>query len=150
MSYTSLTYHIVFRPYASERVITAQHADALYRYICGFVESRGSKVCKIGGMADHIHMLVQISAKVAVADFMRDLKTSANRFMNDNAQWFPMFRGWGKSYFAITVSASRIPVIKSYIEHQQEHHTKRSFDDEMRMICREYGIEIDERYWLKE
>lgn len=81
---------------------------------------------------------------------MRDLKTSANRFMTDNRQWFPMFRGWGKSYCAITVSASRIPVIKSYIERQKEHHAKRSFDDEMRMICREYGIEIDERYWLKE
>lgn len=56
MSYTSLTYHIVFRPLASERVITEQYADALYRYICGFVESRGSKVCKIGGMPDHIHL----------------------------------------------------------------------------------------------
>lgn len=150
MSYTSLTYHIVFRPYASERVIAPAHAEELYRYINGFVEMHGCRLCRIGGMPDHIHMLVKITPKLAVADFMRDLKTSTSLFMKDNRQWFPMFRGWGKSYCAITVSASRMPVISRYIERQQEHHTKKSFEDELREICREYGIEIDERYFQKE
>lgn len=150
MSYCSLIYHIVFRPFASERVITADHADDFYRYLCGFVQSRGSKVCRIGGMPDHTHLLVQISPTVAVSDFMRDLKTSASVWMKDNREWFPHFRGWGKSYCAITVSASRVPSVARYIEHQKEHHTRKSYADEMREICRAYGIEMDERYFLKE
>ena len=132
MSYCSLIYHIVFRPFASERVITPDHADDLYRYICGFVESRQSKVCEIGGMPDHIHLLVQINP------------------MKDNPTWFPRFRGWGKSYCAITVSASRVPSVAGYIRRQYEHHTKKSYADEMREICLAYGIEVDEKYFLKE
>ena len=150
MSYCSLIYHIVFRPFASERVITPDHADDLYRYICGFVESRQSKVCEIGGMPDHIHLLVLMSPKVAMSDFMRDLKTSASKYMKDNPTWFPRFRGWGKSYCAITVSASRVPSVAGYIRRQYEHHTKKSYADEMHEICLAYGIEVDEKYFLKE
>lgn len=150
MSYCSLVYHIVFRPFAGENVITPEHAGDLYRYISGFVQSRGSKVCRIGGMADHIHLLVQISPTVSVSGFMRDLKTSAGVWMKDNSQWFPHFRGWGKSYCAITVSASRMPAVARYIERQKEHHAKTSYADEMREICRAYGIEMNEKYFLKE
>ena len=150
MSYVSLLYNIVFRPYGSQPVINPDHAEDLYRYISGFINSRDSQLCQIGGMPDHIHLLVQIAPTQSVAAFMRDLKTSANKYMTDHRQWFPDFYKWGKSYCAITVSASNMPNVVSYIQHQKQHHAHKSYADELRDICKAYGINIDEQYFLKE
>ena len=150
MSYSRLIYHIVFRPKGSAMAITDLHAEELYRQITGFVRSRDGVVYRTGGMPDHIHLLVQLPATLAVADFMRDLKTSAAKFMAAHPARYPLFQGWARSYCAISVSASRLPVIARYIERQKEHHTHKSFADELREICQEYDINIDERYFLKD
>ena len=82
MSYTRLLYHIVFRPRSSRPVITIAYEEMLYRYLWGFVKNKGGVLYRIGGMPDHVHMLVQIPPTLALSDFMHDLKLSVNKFMS--------------------------------------------------------------------
>ncbi len=150
MSYTRLLYHIVFRPKDSVPAIAVEHEECLYRYVWGFVKSKGCVLYRIGGMPDHIHMLVQMPPSLAVADFMRDLKTSSSIFMRDEHDKFPLFCGWGKSYCALTCSASAKDRVVEYIKGQKEHHKKTGFREELLSLLEESGVDVDIRYFLIE
>lgn len=150
MSYLQLLYHIVFRPKNSQPVITDGHEDMLYRYIWGFVKAKGGVLHRIGGMPDHIHLLVQIPSTISLSDFMREMKISSNGFLKGHRDEFPKFQGWGKSYCAITHSYLEKDQIVRYIKNQKEHHKVVTFQDEMLSILREYGVDFDIKYFLKD
>ena len=150
MSYTNLIYHIVFCPRSSAPVISRVHAEDLYRYIWGFVKEKRAVLYRIGGMEDHVHMLVQLPASLSLSSFMHDLKLSAGAFMRSNADKFPKFDGWGKSYFAATVSMSGKDTVTQYIMNQREHHKRFDFREELLKLIRKNGMEMDERFFLVE
>ncbi len=53
---------------------------------------------------------------------------------------------WQSGYGAFSISPSHIDAVVGYIQNQEEHHKRESFQNEFRRLCRKYGIEIDERY----
>mgnify|MGYP000010140182 FL=1 len=150
MSYRQLFYHIVIRPKNSEPVIVQDYEEALYRYIWGFIKDKGAVLYRIGGMPDHIHMFVSLPATLSVADFMRDLKTASNKFLQEEKEKFPHFKGWAKSYCALTYSINEKDKIVNYIKSQKEHHKKVSFRDEYLALLQANGIQIDFNYFLKD
>ena len=101
-------------------------------------------------MEDHVHMLVQLPASLSLSSFMHDLKLSAGAFMRSNADKFPKFDGWGKSYFAATVSMSGKDAVTQYIMNQREHHKRFDFREELLKLVQKNGIEMDERFFLAE
>lgn len=150
MSYTRLLYHIVFRPKNSIPAITEKHEECLYRYIWGFIKRNNGVLYRINSMPDHIHLLVQLPPTQSLSDFMRDLKTATNKYINEEKDKFPLFCGWGKSYCAFSCSASDIADISNYIKAQKEHHKRINFYDELLKILNECGINVDMKYFLKE
>ena len=150
MSYTNLVYHIVFRTHCSIPAIDEQHERELYAYIYGYTKRHKAKLYRIGGMPDHIHMLVSIPPEVAVSEFVRGLKFASSSWLKQNTS-FPLFSGWGEGYAAFTYSREQIPIVKQYIINQKEHHHKTTFAEEYRQFILENGIEIDdEKYFLKD
>ena len=53
---------------------------------------------------------------------------------------------WQSGYGAFTVSQSQLPTLVEYVEHQEEHHRERSFQDEFAAILKKQGVDFDERY----
>jgi len=53
---------------------------------------------------------------------------------------------WQAGYADFSVSESNLEQVKGYIVNQEEHHKKRSFQDEVRELLRRHGMEWDERY----
>ena len=149
MSYSQLLYHIVFRTHSSTPAITIAHEDMLYRYVWGIVKGKDGILYRIGGMPDHIHMLVQLPPTVAVADFVRDVKVASNIFLKEHPVEFPHFRGWGTSYCALTYSRQEKDMIVNYIMSQKEHHKRVSFQDELAALLQEQGIAYDKEYFLR-
>jgi REP element-mobilizing transposase RayT len=150
MAYTNLLYHIVFRPKNSESVIPIDKEELLYRYIWGFVKNKKGVLYRIGGMPDHIHILVQLSPTIAISDFVRDLKIASGLFLENNKSYFPKFKGWARSYCAITYSKSEKDIVINYIKNQKEHHRKRTLHDELLELLREADIDVDMTYFLKD
>ena len=150
MSYTSLLYHVVFRTHSSVPAITEEYERELYKFIYGFVKGKGCVLHRIGGMPDHIHLLLEIPPKYALSDFMRELKISARNYIEANSQLFPKFNGWAKSYAAFTYAIGDKNVVKNYIQNQKEHHRKRSWNEEMMELFREYGLEDRFPFYCKE
>jgi REP element-mobilizing transposase RayT len=149
MSYTRLLYHIVFRTKNGIDTIPEEHEKELYAYILGIVNNKKSKLYRIGGVSNHIHMLVDIHPTFAVSDFMKELKEYSSKWLSTNPD-FPAFTGWAISFAAFSYNIKEEQAIIDYIMNQKEHHKKVSFEDEYRQFLIENGIEIDERYFLKE
>jgi REP element-mobilizing transposase RayT len=149
MSYTRLLYHIVFRTKHGENAIPEQHEKELYAYIMGIISNKKSKLYRIGGVANHIHMLVDIHPTFAVSDFMKELKEYSSKWLKANPN-FPKFEGWAVSFAAFTYNLNDKQTIIDYIKNQKEHHKTVSFEEEYRNFLIENGIEIDERYFLKD
>ena len=73
MSFYNLLYHVIFRTRYSIPAIDIARESELYKYMWGFIQNKGSKLYRIGGMPDHLHILMEVTVKIALADFIRDL-----------------------------------------------------------------------------
>ena len=148
MSYTNLIYHIVFRTYRSEPTIKGENERELYAYIMGTINNLKGKLYRIGGMPDHIHMLVSVPPTMALSEFMRRVKRSSSEWLKTNAH-FPGFAGWGQSFAAFTYSRAYIPAVKNYIINQKSHHQSVTLENELCELMTKEGVTIDE-YFLKD
>lgn len=142
MSYTALTYHIVFGTYRRKNVININHERELYKYMYDFATERQVLVRRIGGMPDHVHIICDIPAKLAVADFVKLLKSESSKFMKINPH-FPYWERWASGYACLTVDAALRTARAQYVMNQKVHHAKLSFEDEFRDLLREAGIDSD-------
>ena len=150
MSYTRLLYHIVFRTKSSFPALPPDHEPSLYAYICGIIKNKKSVLYRIGGMPEHVHILMDLHPSLALADFMRELKTSTSYWLKSHWQEFPRFKGWGSGYAAFSYSLSEKDTIINYIANQKAHHQSISFADEYRQFIERNGCIINDRYFLND
>jgi len=99
----------------------------------------------VGGVEDHVHLLVRQSPKICLADFIRDVKSTSTPFLKKQGGALSGF-GWQAGYGAFSVSARDLNAVRHYIENQEEHHRNESFQDELRRVLLENDLEWDERY----
>ena len=149
MSYTKLLYHIVLRTKYGKNTISEQHEKELYAYILGIIENKKSKLYRIGGTENHLHLLIDIHPTFAVSDFMKELKEYSSKWLAKNPN-FPDFECWAVNFAAFSYNLSDKQKIINYIKKQKEHHKTTSFEEEYRQFLIENGIEINEKYFLKD
>ena len=146
MAYTQILYHIVLRTKRSEPSIAQENISSLYKYIWGIIKNKKSKLYRINGMEDHIHILSDLHPSLALADFVKSIKVSTSLWMKQSFD-FPSFQGWGEGYAAFTYSYKEKEVLINYIKKQQEHHQKESTYSELLRLWKENGMEPNERYF---
>jgi REP element-mobilizing transposase RayT len=147
-SHRQILYHIVFRTRASELSINQKHAPELYKYIYGIIKNKKCTLFRINGMEDHIHILSDLHPSIALADYIKDIKVSSAKWIKESGL-FPKFHGWGIKYCALTYSYKERDTIINYIKNQQEHHKKESFQDEIKRLFKEEGIDLDYKwFWV--
>ncbi len=144
-SYTNLLYHIVFSTRDRRPIITTERRPRLYDYVGGIIREFGGISLAIGGIEDHLHLLVKLRPDNALSNLLRDLKANSSGWMHDV---FPDARDfyWQKGYGAFTVSASEASAVSRYIADQESHHQKRSFREEFIVMLQANEIAFDERY----
>ena len=150
MAHIVLYYHIVWRTKRSERTITESHDCDLYAYIHGYCERKQCKLIRIGGVSDHIHMLVSIRPDVAVSDFVKVLKTETSKWIKTQPDKFPMFDGWGNGYAAFTYSEHDKEMIRQYIMNQKEHHRAHTFREEYEALLADWGLDPAADFFLRD
>jgi putative transposase len=148
-SYRQVLYHIIFRTKDGKNTLNQANAKELYAYIAGILKTKKCHLYRINGVENHIHMLCDLNPNLALSDFMRDVKASSSLWLKQ-CNHFPRFSGWAGGYGAFTKSYRDKDMIINYIKNQQEHHRKVTFEDEYRRILQEGGVEIDERYFLRD
>ncbi len=122
--------------------ITPSHCEDLYRFITSIVKRNNCVLYRIGGIENHIHMLIDLSPTVTLSHLMWDIKRSSSDWAKQSGL-FPQFVGWGKEYGAFSVSVSHKQAVIDYIISQPEHHRRVLFDDEYKRITERNGKSWD-------
>jgi len=144
-TYLALYYHLVFSTNNREPSIGSEWRSRLHEYLGGTVNRLGGQSLGVGGTNDHVHLLVELKATHGLADFVRELKKASSSWVRDEISSAAF--AWQKGYAALTVSASVVPTVRTYIENQDGHHRQMSFRDEVLTLLRRSGVEVDERYF---
>jgi putative transposase len=144
-SLSNVLVHIVFSTKGRTPYLDEALRPELYKYIAGILRNLNSNLVQIGGVEDHIHILLTQPKTLSMAQLVEKLKTSSSKWIKAE---FPKMRAfaWQSGYAAFSVSFEAAPAVKRYIQTQREHHQKRSFEDEFRELMALAGIEFDERY----
>ncbi|NBB94311.1 MAG: IS200/IS605 family transposase [Planctomycetes bacterium] len=119
----------------------------LARVIGGICGKQQAKLLAANGFEDHVHMLVSIRPKEAVADLVRNVKSNTSSWIHNTVAGRDDF-AWQSGYSVFSVSRSAMDEVKSYIERQATHHREMSFEEELLALLERHGIEYDPRYVL--
>ena len=138
--------HIVFSTKDRKRFLACEELRArVHSYLIGVCREKATPALRVGGVEDHVHLLCRLSRVLSVAEFIRELKRSSTIWVKQQEPTMEEFN-WQAGYGAFSVSPSHIDSLKNYIANQIEHHKRETFEDELRRLCRKYGVGMDERY----
>ena len=140
MSFTQLLYHIVFSTKHRNSTIPHEYAEELYRLITHIAKKEECHVYRVGGMENHIHLLVSIPADKTVSKIVQNIKRESSIVLGKHPN-FPNWEGWNEGYGAFTCSWSDKNNVINYIKRQREHHLTVSAEDEFREFLIQNGYE---------
>lgn len=142
---TNLVYHFVFSTKARNDLISPELAAELYPYIGGVIRGEKGRLLKIGGTANHVHILAMFSPSVSVSEMLRRIKGNSSKWINERKRLRIPF-SWQRGYGAFSVSESMLGRVSKYIEDQEDHHKKMTFKEEFLLLLKKHNIEYEERY----
>ncbi len=145
MSHVSAYYHVVFCTKERRMTIPLQYRKDVYRFIWKELEAKKCTLLRIGGISNHVHMLINLNPTVALSSLIKDVKSRASGWMQKDDR-FPEFEGWGREYYAATVSPQHKESVINYINNQLQHHLGSSIDDELWQIHQQAGLVYDDRH----
>ena len=147
-SYSNLLIHVAFSTKGRARSIDAPIQPDLWAYMGGIVREMRGTARLINGVQDHVHMLISLPADISLADCLRVVKTNSSRWIHEA---FPHHRSfaWQTGYGAFSVSASNERQVFRYIQDQERHHRRMTFEEEFISLLRKHAISFDERFLWK-
>lgn len=146
-SYRIHYFHIIWSTKNREPWIKKEVQDRLYSFLGGLIKNHNGKLVEIGGMPDHIHMLIELSVLDGFTSLIREIKSSSSLWIHQNYPRLKTF-AWQEGYGSFSVSFSALSDVRSYIQNQEKHHINRSFDQEYMKLLQLHNICFDERFVL--
>ncbi len=144
-TYTQLFTHIVFHTKSTGIVMRDEDLVRVFQYIGGIIRDEGAIPFAIGGVADHIHILMSLPKTMALSDLMRVIKAKSSKWLRRLDSYYEPF-SWQDGYGAFSVSPSLMERTKQYILGQAEHHKVKTYHDEYCETLNAYRIDYDEYY----
>jgi REP element-mobilizing transposase RayT len=141
-SYAQNVIHVVFSTKDRRKAISPEFQPSLWSYAAGICKGQRIFLHAIGGMEDHIHLLIQLPATMALANAILAIKSNSSRWANEGGHKL----AWQKGYAAFSVSASNVPAVVRYIQNQEAHHRKMTFDEELVTLLRKHGVQFDPQF----
>ena len=138
--------HIIFSTRHREPMLSSSALrDELFRYLGGVANNVGARLLAAGGVADHIHLLVAMSTTPAIADVVRDLKANSSRWLREK---FPDMRtfAWQSGYGVFSVGESGVEDVVRYIQTQEAHHARMTFEEEYLAFLAKHRVEYDPKW----
>ena len=148
MSYVSSYFHCIFSTKERRPLITPELRDRLWPFLGGIARQNKMKAIEIGGIEEHVHILLSLPSTMAVSKALQLLKGGSSKWIHEI---FPEQRlfAWQEEYGAFSVSVSQLDKTIEYIKGQPAHHRRMTFQEEFLAFLKKHRIEYDERYLWK-
>ncbi|HKJ68893.1 MAG TPA: IS200/IS605 family transposase [bacterium] len=143
-SLASIPIHFIWSTKDRHPFIKSEIQAELYKYMAGIFRAHESPALIINGTENHIHALSIISRKITVAKLVEQVKKSSSKWVKTQGTLYQKFY-WQHGYAAFGIGQSNIDDLKAYIANQEEHHHRRTFQEEYIAFLRKYDVEYDER-----
>lgn len=143
-THLSLHYHLVFSTKRRVPMIDAAWRNSLHAYLAGTIAGINGVPESVGGVADHVHLLVGLKATHCLADVLRELKKASSAWVHKDIGLASF--AWQEGYSAFTVSGNAIQRVRKYIEDQARHHRRKSFQEELIEMLNRAGVAHDPKF----
>jgi REP element-mobilizing transposase RayT len=140
-----LLVHVIFSTKDRAPLLTAEIREELYPYLATVVRNAECECFRVGGVADHVHIALRLSRTVTMARLIQELKASSSQWLKEKSPALKNF-SWQRGYGAFSVGPADLESLRTYIANQEEHHKKRTYQEEYRAFLVKYGVDFDGRY----
>jgi REP element-mobilizing transposase RayT len=135
--------HLIFSTKERKPLIAPEIRSSLFAYLGGIIRELRGTALIVNGTSDHVHMLIRIRPAHSIAEVARIVKANSSGWIRKGGH---TEFAWQSGYGVFSVSESSIPAATKYIAHQEEHHTKHSFQEEFVAFLKKNNVAYDERY----
>lgn len=144
-TYVSELVHVVFSTKGRQCLIPCDAQERLWSFPGGIARKNGFKTIAVGGISNHVHVLMSLPATIPLAKAVQLLKGGSSKWLNETpGRHFE----WQQGYGAFSLGISQQEQTVAYINSQAEHHKKRDFEDEFVAFLKKHNIDYDARYVL--
>ena len=143
-SFVSCLMHCVFATKERRSLIRPELQARPWPYLGGVARENRMKALVVGGVEDHVHMLLSIPSTLSVAKAMQLLKGNSSKWIHDTFKELWNFE-WQEGYGAFSIGVSGVEDTKKYIEEQREHHRTLTFREELEIFLKKHGMEYVSR-----
>ncbi|MFO7975721.1 MAG: IS200/IS605 family transposase [Candidatus Hydrogenedentota bacterium] len=137
--------HVIFSTKDRRGFLNREFRSRMHGYLASIARNHKCECLRVGGKADHVHLAIRLSRTITIAHLVEQLKTSSSIWAKEQS---PNQHGfaWQRGYGCFSVGPRDLEDLVAYIDNQEEHHKKRTFQDEFRMFLDKYGVEYNEAY----
>jgi REP-associated tyrosine transposase len=144
-SLSKVMVHIIFSTKDREPWLGSDVGPRMHAYLATVCRDLGADLVRVGGVADHVHIVTTLPRTVSQAQLIEEIKKSSSKWIKTlDARYRGFF--WQRGYGAFSVSPSQLEAVLEYVDTQQEHHRTHTFQEEYRELLRRHGVDFDERY----
>ena len=144
-TFSQIYIHLVFSVKGRQNIIHKTWREELFKYVSGIIKGRDQKVFAIGGMPDHIHILISLRPNYLVSELVNSVKTNSSKWINSKGFIKGKFN-WQEGYGAFSYGQSQLDHVIQYINNQELHHQRKSFKEEYIELLEKFNIKFDEKY----
>jgi putative transposase len=144
-TFYSLNVHCIFSTKERVPLLKPEIRERLWPYLGGIAKQNGITPRCIGGVADHVHLLLSLPTTIAVAKAIQLIKSGSSSWIHQVFRELRNFN-WQQGYGAFSVSISQLPETIHYIENQAEHHRTRSFREEYLAFLKRHDLKFEDKY----
>lgn len=140
MSYVRLLVHTVWGVKDHRPLLKKEKKNIVFTHIREHAREKNLFILEIGGGDDHVHCLISLNAEVALSKAVQLMKGESAFWVNQQ-KFFPEKFEWANEYFGISVSPSKVQDVRNYIKRQEEHHRKKTFEEEYQGFLKAVGLD---------
>jgi REP element-mobilizing transposase RayT len=144
-SFYQIYLHIVFSTKNRQPLLDDGIRPRVHAYLATVARDHGCPFVHVGGVEDHVHLLVELGKDVLPVALIGKIKQESSKFVKTLGSRYSEFY-WQNGYGAFSIGVPQKDVVVQYIDGQIEHHRKRSFKEELRGFLKKYGFDYNEQY----
>ncbi|MEM7144810.1 MAG: IS200/IS605 family transposase [Verrucomicrobiota bacterium] len=145
-SLSKVVIHIVFSTKDREPFLDESIRDDMFRYLAVVCRGVGGQCYRVGGVADHVHLVTSLPRTVSQSELLGELKKRSSKWMRGvDLERYREF-GWQRGYGVFSVNPEELEAVVEYVAGQEKHHEGQTFEEEYLKMLEEYGVAYDERY----
>ncbi|MDD2796991.1 MAG: IS200/IS605 family transposase [Bacteroidales bacterium] len=141
MSYVKIWVHLVFSTKNREPLLNKEIRPKVYKHIIENCKQKKIFLQAINGYSEHLHCLISLGKDQTIAQVAQLIKGESSYWINNNDLTENKF-AWQDDYFAVSVSESKVDVVVNYIKNQENHHSQKTFNDEVDEFVTKYGFSV--------